>query len=345
MNECSLAKKRDVELGARFGVKQSASWSWIHRPEQERQLSRDAQARLLMLRWHEEHGRNVSLTCRHFGTSRPRFYRWQQRYRRSGLRGLEDRSHRPRAVRRPSWRLAEIETVLRLREQYPRWGKAKLQVLLAAEGIHLSCSMIGRMLHRLRVSGQLHEGTRRGTRTMSRPRPYAMRKPKDYMIVRPGDLVQVDTKDLRFGNGSTFKHLSLVDTISRYAAAEVSQGASAQTVAGHLDRMLARLPFTVRAIQVDGGSEFKADFETYCQTHTLRLFVLPPRSPKLNGMVERLQRTFDEECYQCFDGPLRVADLSDEVHAYETTYNTIQPHCSLGYRTPAQFLAQLEASA
>jgi len=104
-------------------------------------------------------------------------------------------------------------------------------------------------------------------------------------------------------------------------------------------------PFPVKAIQVDGGSEFKADFEAYCQERGIRLFVLPPRSPKLNGKVERLQRTFEEECYQCTDVPLRVAELAAALRDYETTYNTIRPHRALGYRTPAQYLADQEAAA
>jgi putative transposase len=346
VNECSLPLKRDVEQGTRLVVKQSAKWSWIHRPEEERTLSREGKARLQLLRWHTEHGRNVSLTCRHFGVSRPTFYRWQERYRRVGLRGLEDRSHRPRALRRPRWQLTEIQAVLRLREQYPRWGKRKLQVLLEDEGIHLSCSMIGRMLRHLRRSGQLREGRpqrKRYGRWL--PRPYATRKPKEYVAAAPGDLVQVDTLDVRPVAGKTFKHLSLIDVTSRYAVAEVGSGATAATIAAHLDRMRQRLPFAITAIQVDGGSEFKADFEAYCQQHDLRLFVLPPRSPKLNGCVERLQRTFGEEFYQCTDAPPRISDLADDLRRYETIYNTIRPHQALGYRTPAQVLAQQEASA
>jgi putative transposase len=49
------------------------------------------------------------------------------------------------------------------------------------------------------------------------------------------------------------------------------------------------MPFLVKAIQVDGGSEFEAAFEEECQKRNIRLFVLPPNSPKLNGYVERAQ--------------------------------------------------------
>ncbi len=345
MRECTLIRKRDVEAGVPFTLKHSASWSWTHQPAQERHLAPGARARLRMLQWHEQHGRNVSHTCRHFGVARPTFYRWQRRYRSSGLAGLRDRSHRPHQVRCPSWTVQQVLAVHALREHYPRWGKAKLQLLLAQQGINLSVSMVGRILHHLKMSGQLREGKRKGVRTVSRPRPYAVRKPHDYVIRSPGDLVQVDTKDVRFGNGVTFKHLSLVDDQSRYAVAEIGSRASASQITAHLDRMLARLPFAVRAIQVDGGSEFKADFESYCHDHDLRLFVLPPRSPKLNGKVERLQRTFDEECYQCLDVPVHVPELAAGLHAYEQVYNHVRPHRALGYRTPAQYLADLEASA
>ena len=47
-----------------------------------------------------------------------------------------------------------------------------------------------------------------------------------------------------------------------------------------------RFPFSIKAVQVDGGSEFMADFETACQKSGIKLFVLPPHSPKLKGHVE-----------------------------------------------------------
>ena len=49
------------------------------------------------------------------------------------------------------------------------------------------------------------------------------------------------------------------------------------------------MPFPVKAIQVDGGAEFEAIFEAECQRRDIKVFVLPPRSPKLNGGVERVQ--------------------------------------------------------
>ena len=40
-----------------------------------------------------------------------------------------------------------------------------------------------------------------------------------------------------------------------------------------------------------------AQFEDACRERGVKLFVLSPRSPKLNGHVERAQRTHKEEFY------------------------------------------------
>ena len=96
----------------------------------------------------------------------------------------------------------------------------------------------------------------------------------------------------------------------------------------------------VHAIQVDGGSEFQAGFEEACRERGIRLFVLPPRSPKLNGCVERAQRTHTEEFYEVNDFSLEMAPLNRELLAWERIYNTVRPHQALGYLTPHQFVTR-----
>lgn len=321
------------------GSRPEASTSTTHSP------SRQAKGRLACLQWHAAHGGNVSLTCRHFAISRPTFYRWQARYQQHGIRGLEDRSHRPERCRRPSWSVEQVCALLTLREQYPCWGKAKLAVLLRREGHDLSVSMVGRILGHLRRSGQLREGIARRRRSRRLPRPYAIRKPKGYVISAPGDLVQVDTLDVAVTPGTRFKHLSLVDVVCRWHTAEIRHGATARTMRESLDLMRARLPFPLKAIQVDGGSEFRAEFEVYCQQEAITLFTLPPRSPKLNGTVERVQRVDREEFYACTNVEPRLKTLQPALRDYEDTYNTVRPHQALGYLTPQEYLDKHKEAA
>ncbi len=96
----------------------------------------------------------------------------------------------------------------------------------------------------------------------------------------------------------------------------------------------------MKAIQVGGGAEFEAIFEEECQKRGIKLFVLPPRSPKLNGGVERAHRTHTEEFYEVTDSSFDLAELREELLEWERVYNTVRPHQALGYLTPLKFLEQ-----
>jgi transposase InsO family protein len=298
------------------------------------------------LDWYEAHGHNARLTCRHFGISPDTFYRWKRRFSPHNLRSLEDRPSRPRRRRQPTWSPDLAEAMLSLREEYPRWGKDKLVVLLRQQGWQVSTSMVGRVLRRLKERGVLVEPPRTAisARKRSPPRPYAVRKPKDYVAKQPGDIVQVDTLDLRPLPGMVLKHLGARDVVSRWDVLEVHTQATATAAARFLDTMEQRMPFAVRAIQVDGGSEFQAAFEAECQRRGIPLFVLPPRSPKLNGHVERAHRTHTEEFYEVIDLPDTIPELNRLLQDWERVYNTIRPHQALGYLTPLAFLQQLDTS-
>jgi putative transposase len=65
--------------------------------------------------------------------------------------------------------------------------------------------------------------------------------------------------------------------------------------ASFLDKIHTDLPFPVKA---DGGSEFMAGFEAVCQAKGVALFVLPPRSPQMNGAV-----AWRYEFYETYDLP------------------------------------------
>jgi transposase InsO family protein len=294
-----------------------------------------------VIHWHEKQGSNVSRTAGHFGFSRQSIHAWLRRYKRAGPKGLEDGSHRPQNRRQSTWSTALARQVLQLREQYPRWGKDKLVVLLRRQGVTVSSSMVGRILKELKDTGRLIEALpeRRKSKKLG-PRPYGIRKPKAYLAREPGDIVEVDTVDLRPLPGVILKHFTARDVVSRWDVLGVYTRATANTAALFLDDLQARTPFPVKAIQVDGGSEFKAEFEAACQQRGIHLFVLPPRSPKLNGSVERGNRTHREEFYEVYDLDWTVGHLRPDLLNWEAVYNTIRPHRSLGYLTPQEYITQ-----
>jgi len=94
-----------------------------------------------------------------------------------------------------------VERVRQLRDQYPRWGKEKLAVSLRREGIRISGSTVGRVMRRLRARGLLVEPesvpqAKLARKRRRKPRS-AIRKPRNYRVQAAGDLVQVDTLQVR----------------------------------------------------------------------------------------------------------------------------------------------------
>ena len=304
------------------------------------ELSREAQKRLKWFDYYHSHGENARLTCRYFGISPQTFYRWKRRYDPKHLESLEDKSCRPQHIRQPTTPPELVEAVLKLREERPRWGKEKLASLLREEGYQVSSSMVGRIIHRLKERGVLKEPTLNyvSAGKRQRLRPYAQRKPKDYKAKEMGDLVQLDTLDIRPLPGVVLKHFTAHDVISRWNVIGVYPRSTAANAVHFLNALERRMPFPLRAIQVDGGAEFEALFEEECQRRGIKLFVLPPRSPKLNGGVERAHRTHTEEFYEVTNSTFEVAELGEDLLEWERVYNTVRPHQALGYLTPLKFL-------
>lgn len=274
------------------------------------------------------------------GISRATLYRWEQRLGNAGVKGLEDRSHRPKHVRQRSWGVEAIELIRELRELYPRWGKEKLVVMAAREGVSLSVSTTGRILQYLKQRGYLPVAThKKYFYSKNRPkRPYATRKPKHYEFLRPGDLIQVDTMDLHPLPKIHLKHFTARDVVSRWDVVEVYPRATAFNAKQFLLTLIARMPFQVRAIQVDGGSEFMKDFEQACFQMGLKLFVLPPHSPKLNGRVERAHRTHLDEFYAVYDLDYHIPSLNLVLKEWERIYNFVRPHRALDNLSPAEYI-------
>ena len=146
---------------------------------------------------------------------------------------------------------------------------------------------------------------------------------------------------LRPEPGIERRQFTAIDVVSRYGVFGVRSCATATTATAFLADLLARAPFPIQGIQVDGGSEFMADFETACQEHGIALYVLPPRSPKLNGRVERLNGTARREFWECYEGELDLPTVQAALRQWEVHYNTIRPHQALGYATPQHHLDQL----
>lgn len=126
----------------------------------------------------------------------------------------------------------------------------------------MSTSTVGRVMKRLKERGVLIEPVnirqaREARRRRRKPR-YAIRKPQGYRVTAPGDLVQVDTLQVRLQSDDVRWQFSSRDLISRWDVSRVYRRATSFTATKFLEYMERKFPFRIRAIQIDGGSEFKS---------------------------------------------------------------------------------------
>jgi len=50
----------------------------------------------------------------------------------------------------------------------------------------------------------------------------------------------------------------------------------------------------LKCVRADNGGEYRGPFESYCKVHGIRLEKTPPKTPQLNGLAERMNRTIEE---------------------------------------------------
>ena len=164
-----------------------------------------------------------------------------------------------------------------------------------------------------------------------RPKPVWLRYAKAF----PGERAQMDLKYLpqnRF-------QLTLIDDCSRMVAATVLTRRTTAAVCQALPGLLAALPFSLRCLQTDNGSEFGRELTGLLTRRGIRHAHIRPRTPRLNGKVERVQRTMEEELWDgVLPGPLDAWER--QLQDYLGFYNTERLHSALGYTPPLRYAQQ-----
>jgi transposase InsO family protein len=278
---------------------------------------------------------NVALTCRYYGISRQCFYTWRRRYDAHGLDGLRDRSHRPQ-VSPNATRTEVVGKTIYLR-QHDHFGPAKIAMYLKRyHDIQLSPSGVWRILKRLELNrlpaSQRHKRHDRRWKRYEKP--------------LPGHRVQLDVKFIQPLPGTPkakkYYQFTAIDDCTRLRVLRIYPKLNQQAAIQFLDYELERLPFRVEIIQTDNGVEFGASFHWHVLDKGAGHVYIKPRTPRLNGKVERSHRIDAEEFYRLLDGVV-IDDaqvFNDKLREWEDFYNYHRPHGSLDGQTPYERLKQ-----
>ena len=152
----------------------------------------------------------------------------------------------------------------------------------------------------------------------------------------PGELIQVDHMTV-YCNSQNVKDFKAACPVTKMLVTEVYIQATSNTAKRFLDKIQQEMPFPIKSIQVDGGSEFMAEFEEACQKKGIALFVLPPKSPKYNGDVERKNGVSRNEFYSQYRGEFKLEVIRPALRQYQRLYNTYRPHQALAQLTPQEY--------
>jgi putative transposase len=297
--------------------------------------------RATVVRWREaiSAGLTGEQGAKAVGVPRATLYCWEKR--------PELRSRRPHRKRRKLWSSDLIRAVEALRGDYPMWGKAKLGPLLRTEGFAVSDSTVGRIIKSLVDRGAVVPvpalRKRPHAHRWSAKRRFAVRLPRDLKPDKPGGLIQIDTLFVNIAPDKAIKHFTAYCPVAKWTVGKAFNRATAAAASIFLDKVIADMPFAIEAIQVDGGSEFKAEFEQACQAKAIRLYELPPKRPQINGAVERCNGSWRYEFYASYDLPRSVEALNPILDSFQHLYNHHRPHGALAGLTPIAYLKQRRA--
>lgn len=248
------------------------------------------------------------------------FARWWARWQGEGKRALLDRPRRPRGS--PHALPGQVLDVIRRAHRELGWGVRRLYAHLRQAGL-ITCSLSS-VYRVLRRCGAL-------VRRPRKPKPIWTRYAKE----NPGERAQMDLKYLPQGR----YQLTLVDDCSRFLAATVLEKRTTAAVCKALPGLLETIPFPLRCLQTDNGSEFGRDLTRLLHHLGIRHTRIRPRCPHLNGKVERVQRTVQEEFWDGI-GPGPLDEWERFLQDYLRFYNLVRQHSALGYATPMEYALQ-----
>jgi transposase InsO family protein len=296
--------------------------------------------RLKLLRQASYMPRSVAQSCRHFGLSRKIFYKWKARYKSRGEAGLCDRPRIP--LRSPRATPREVVSkILYLRQHY-HFGAGRIaDYLRRCHHLTIARSSVHRILIRHGMNHLPANPKRWPTgRTWQR-----------YERAQPGHRLQLDVKFLEriAGTRKRLYQFTAIDDCTRIRVLKIYDACNQTSAIRFVDEVIRRLPFRVLVVQTDNSAEFQSRFHWHLEGQDIRHVYIRPRTPNVNGKVERSHRVDQQEFYQLLDKDGITDDIhlfNDKLREWEDYYNYHRPHGTLDGQTPYErLMAKTTASA
>jgi transposase len=271
--------------------------------------------------------RKVKEVAEILGVKRETVSRWLAKFRFEGLDGICPKKPGPKkgsiAVNRtPEY---QEELVCSYGKQYPFEGpQAIADRLEECEGIRFDKVTIWRILKRKGVRYGLHYKKLRKKRQL-------------YCLSEPGEEIQMDVC-FPFGRARKERVYDAIDDCSRLVFAKVLSGQKQYDSIRFVNALILSMPFTIKAIRTDCGSEFSSSFTNHLKSLGIEHRKNAPYTPQHNGKIERYHRTFKEKEALSWPFCAPVDELNYRLKLWLNHYNFNMRHGGLHMNrlTPAQ---------
>lgn len=315
-----------------------------------RRFSKDevAKERLRIIEFYGEYGEKATIKA--FGVKRNTVFVWKKRLKdsRNSISSLIPLSTTPKTTRRMMTDPKVVAYIRSLREKYPKLGKEKIKPLLDAYCLKeklssIEVSTIGKVIKRnnffFQKTGRVYHNPNSGFARLKRVTRQRVR-----YAPRPLELgyLEMDTV-LRFVEGIRHYFYSVIDVKGKYAFAFPYKRLNSQNTVDFFKKLELVYPYRIKHVQTDNGLEFLGDFTNYLKKGNIPHSFIYPRCCRINGVVERFNRTIQEEFIDNNLDIIRSPVLfTGKLIDYLLFYNTQRVHKSLGLISPMDYLIREE---
>lgn len=301
--------------------------------------SQVAKFRLHVLNHYYKYGLKPTMDA--FGVKKSTFYDWKNQLEKhkGRLVSLVPVSTRPQHVRQMNtdWRL--VEFIKQMRLEYGNVGSGIIKPLLDEYAAKLqldsvSRSSIEKVIRRRGFTFESRVHYKRKTR-------YSKLRIKRSPKVRQPGYIQVDCITLWI-NQERHYFVSVIDVFTKFALVVRVESLSSKQAREVFKQFQRQYPHSIHTVQTDNGSEFLKLFHQHLEDQKIKHTFIYPRLCKVNGIVERFNRTVQEEFIKRNDEiyyDLKAFQV--RLDSYLHWYNYKRPHSSLKYMSPVQFINQI----
>jgi hypothetical protein len=294
--------------------------------------------------------KNVSRLCQKFGIGRSQFYYWKKRIDLPSSGNGKGYARRIRLIaysRRPKTNPKEyssglIKLIVKIRKRTKRGPEYIWFLLRDKYAIYVSATGIYKVLKREGLIKK-RRGNRKANKTYEAP---------SYL---PGEKVQIDVKYVKVCDLIALSRGKQYRWVYQYTALDIATGIKLKIIYEHHDpqssvdfltKLRLFLPFPIKIIQTDNGTEFTWKLnpdihQTHPFTLQCKLFgyehkLIPPSYPRANSHVERTHRIDEEEVYRD-----RVFTSLKQLHKMNLRslkyFNENRPQKSKHFLSPLKF--------